>query len=140
MGKTAEKRACRQENPERRRMMVERIPGLPDNVVGFAAKGKVTSDDYETQIIPAVESIFAKFEKARFLYVLGDDFEGFEASAMWDDTKLGMKHITGWERMAVVSDIEWIRNAIRIFGLAIPGHVRVFHIGELEEARRWVTG
>lgn len=119
--------------------MVERIPDLPDNVIGFAAKGTVTADDYESVIIPAVEALFSRQSKVRFLYHLGEDFSGFDAAAMWDDTKLGLKHLAGWERMAVVSDVEWLRAAIKIFGLAIPGHVRVFHNRELAEATRWIT-
>jgi hypothetical protein len=119
--------------------MVEQIPNLPDNVVGFTARGTVTASDYESVIIPAVEALFARRAKVRFLYHLGKDFSGFEAGAMWDDTKLGLKHLAGWEKMAVVSDVEWLRAAVRIFGLAIPGHVRVFHDRELAEAKRWVS-
>jgi len=118
--------------------MIEKIPGLPDNVLGFTAKGKVTADDYESVIIPAVEELFSRKEKARFLYHLGADFTGFEAAAMWDDTKLGLKHLSGWEKMAVVSDIDWILATVKIFGLVIPGHVRMFHNGELTEATRWI--
>ncbi len=118
--------------------MVERIPDLPDNVLGFRAKGTVTADDYESVIIPAVEALFERQRKVRFLYHLGEDFSGFEAAAMWDDAKLGLKHLAGWERVAVVSDVEWIRSAIVVFALAIPGHVRVFHNRELAEATRWV--
>jgi hypothetical protein len=119
--------------------MVETIPDLPENVLGFSAKGKVTSDDYESVIIPAVETMFASEEKVRFLYHLGQEFTGFEGAAMWDDAKLGLKHLRGWEKMAVVSDIEWIRVTLKAFGLVIPGHVRVFHNSELPEAKRWVT-
>ena len=35
--------------------MLEPISGLPDNALGFTTKGKVTSEDYETVLIPAVE-------------------------------------------------------------------------------------
>ena len=119
--------------------MVEQIPDLPSNAIGFTAKGTVTASDYESAIIPAVEALFARQRKVRFLYHLGEAFTGFEAAAMWDDTKLGLKHLTGWERMAVVSDVDWIRVAIKIFGVAIPGHVRVFHNSELAEARRWIS-
>jgi hypothetical protein len=119
--------------------MVERIQGLPENVLGFTAKGTVTASDYETVIIPAVEALFARQRKVRFLYHLGADFTGFEAAAVWDDTKLGLKHLGGWEKMAVVSDVEWIRAAVKVFGIAMPGHVRVFHDGELPEAMRWVA-
>ena len=119
--------------------MVEQIPGLPDNVLGFSAKGTVTANDYESVIIPAVEALFTHHSKIRFLYHLGDEFSGFEAAAVWDDTKLGLTHFSGWERMAVVSDVEWIRAAIKIFGLAIPGQVRVYHNSELAEAKRWIA-
>ena len=119
--------------------MVEQISGLPDNVLGFSAKGTVTANDYESVIIPAVEALFTHHSKIRFLYHLGDEFSGFEAAAVWDDTKLGLTHFSGWERMAVVSDVEWIRAAIKIFGLAIPGQVRVYHNSELAEAKRWIA-
>jgi len=119
--------------------MVERIRDLPDNVIGFTAKGTVTADDYESVIIPAVEAMFSRQRELRFLYHLGEDFSGFEAAAMWDDTKLGLKHFAGWERMAVVSDVEWLRAAVKILGLAIPGHVRVFHDRDLAEATRWIS-
>lgn len=119
--------------------MVERIPDLPDNVIGFTAKGTVTAEDYESVIIPAVESLFARRSKVRFLYHLGEQFSGFEAAAAWDDTKLGLRHLGGWERMAVVTDVEWVRGAVRIFGLAIPGQIRVFHDRDLAEAKRWIS-
>lgn len=119
--------------------MVEQIPDLPENVLGFTAKGTITADDYESVIIPAVEALFSRHDKVSFLYHLGEDFTGFEAAAAWDDTKLGLKHLRGWERMAAVTDVEWVRAAVRIFGLAIPGHVRVFHNRELDEAKRWVS-
>lgn len=119
--------------------MVERIPDLPDNVLGFTAKGTVTAHDYESIIIPAVEQLFARQQKGRFLYHLGEDFTGFEAAAMWDDTKLGLTHLAGWEKLAVVSDVEWIRAAVKIFGLAIPGHVRTFHNAEFADAKQWIA-
>ena len=36
--------------------MIELIPDLPENVLGFSAKGEVTVEDYETVLIPAVEA------------------------------------------------------------------------------------
>jgi hypothetical protein len=119
--------------------MIEKISDLPENVLGFSAKGTVTADDYESVIMPAVEAMFARGSKVRFLYQLGEDFSGFEAAAVWDDTKLGLKHWSGWERLAVVSDIEWVRWAVKIFGLGMPGHVRVFQNRDLVEARRWIS-
>jgi hypothetical protein len=119
--------------------MVEKIPDLPDHVLGFTAKGMVTAKDYESTIIPAVEAMFSRQGKVRFLYHLGEDFSGIEAAAAWDDAQLGLKHLAGWEKLAVISDVEWIRWAVKMFGMAIPGHVRVFHNCDLAEAKRWIS-
>lgn len=119
--------------------MVEKIPDLPDNVLGFTAKGTVTSDDYESVIIPSVDAMFARQGKVLFLYYLGEDYSGIEAGAVWDDTKVGLKHFAHLEKMAVVSDVEWIRWAVTIFGVAMPGHVRVFHNRDLAQAKRWIS-
>ncbi|HKK14495.1 MAG TPA: STAS/SEC14 domain-containing protein, partial [Gammaproteobacteria bacterium] len=91
--------------------MLEPIPDLPEGVLGFTAKGTVTADDYESTMIPAVEAAIARAGKIRFLYHLGEDFSGFEAGAMWDDARLGLKHLSAWERIAVVTDVDWIRAA-----------------------------
>ena len=32
--------------------MLEQIPNLPDNVVGFEAKGEITADDYQQHLVP----------------------------------------------------------------------------------------
>ena len=115
------------------------MQGLPDNTLGFEASGKVTGNDYETVLIPAVEAKLKEFSKVRMIYQLGTDFSGYDMEAMWDDTKIGLKHIKAWEKIAVVSDTEWIRSAVHVFGFAIPGHVRVFKNDELADAKKWVA-
>ena len=123
--------------------MLEIISGLPDNVLGFTAKGKVTSEDYETILIPAVEKKLKSHEKVCLLYNLGDEFEGFAAGAMWDDAKVGLAHITKWDKIAIVTDVNWIEKAGKIFGFAIEtmsvtGDVKVFHNAELDQANEWI--
>ncbi|MCH7519773.1 MAG: STAS/SEC14 domain-containing protein [Candidatus Dadabacteria bacterium] len=123
--------------------MLEPISGLPDNTLGFTAEGKITSEDYETVLIPAVEEKLKNNDKVRLLYHLGDEFEGFEAGAMWDDAKVGLAHITEWEKIAIVTDVNWIRHAGKIFGFAIetmsaPGDVKVFHNNEIDMAIEWI--
>ena len=73
------------------------------------------------------------------LYVIGDQFEGYTGGAAWEDAKVGMKHLTSFERVAVVTDVDWIENMIKAFGFAIPGEVRVFDDDDLEAARRWIS-
>ena len=118
--------------------MVERIHGLPENVLGFSAKREVTGADYESVIIPAVEELLAHQSKIRLLYHLGEEFSGFDAKAMWDDAKVGLQHLTVWERVAVVTNVDWIRTAMKVFGFILPGEVRCFSNRELSEARQWL--
>ena len=119
--------------------MIKPISDLPENVLGFEASETVTGHDYETILVPTVEAKLKVFPKVRLLYFLGPDFSSYELEAMWDDAKIGLKHLTAWERIAVVTDTEWIRSATRLFGFAIPGHVRVFANNELSAAKEWVS-
>lgn len=120
--------------------MLELIPGLPAGTVGVEATGEITAEDYERVLTPA----FARAQreapdgKVRILYVLGHDFPGVTAGAAWKDTQLGLGHPRSWERVAVVSDAEWLRRAVHGLGWMMPGEVRVFATGEREAARAWV--
>lgn len=119
--------------------MIEQIEDLPDNALGFSAKGVVTKADYQTIIIPAVEAKFSKYAKVRFLYHIGESFTKFESGAIWDDAKIGFRHLTAWDRIAVVTDLDWIRTTVRIFAFLLPGPVRLFQNAEIAEARNWIS-
>jgi hypothetical protein len=63
---------------------------------------------------------------------------------MWEDSKLGfdlgVRHHGAWVRSAIVTDIEWMARATRLFAWMIPGEARVFEPSELEAAKAWVAG
>jgi len=119
--------------------MLELLQGLPDNVLGFEAKGEVTGADYESVLIPAIDEMLTRHKSVRFLYHLGNAFTGFDAKAMWDDAKVGLQHLTAWERVALVTDVGWVSVAVKAFGFVIPGHVRVFSNSKLAEAKQWLS-
>jgi SpoIIAA-like len=119
--------------------MIEVITGLPDNVVAFRAKGHVIRKDYDDVLVPKVKEAFAKHRKIRCLYELGPEFSGVTPGAMWEDFKCGIEHLASWERIAVVTDVEWIRLAMNAFRFIMPGEVRLFGTGQAAEARRWIA-
>jgi hypothetical protein len=119
--------------------MIEIISDMPENVVAVSAKGKVTGQDYDKVLIPALEEKLKGHKKIRLLYHLGEDFSGFTAEAMWDDTKVGIRHLTAFEKIAVVSDVEWIAGAVKVFAFIIPCPVRIFGNEGLAEAKTWVS-
>jgi len=119
--------------------MIEVMTDLPERVLGVKASGEVSANDYKTVLVPAIEEKLTKHKKARLLYVLGDEFEGYTSGAAWEDAKVGMKHLTSFERVAVVTDVDWIEKMIKAFGFALPGEVRVFDDDDLDEARIWIS-
>jgi len=118
--------------------MIELIPDLPDNVLGLEAKGEVRGEDYEQVVIPAVHRLRERTGKVRLLYVLGAEFEGFTAAAMWDDAKVGMEHPFSWERIAVVTDQDAYRRLFKAVGFLIPAKVRTFELAALDAAKTWI--
>jgi hypothetical protein len=119
--------------------MIELIQDVPDNVIAFKFTGKVTGDDYETVLIPAMEAALEKYDKVRALAQMGPEFSGFEASAMWDDAKVGLKHYTNWEKIALVTDVEWVIHSVKVFGVLVPGEVKLFSNDQLAAALAWVA-
>lgn len=111
---------------------------MPENVLAFRGTGDVTAEDYERVLIPAVETTLRKYRKVRMFYDLGPGFRRFTAGAMWDDLKVGLKHLTAWDKVALVTDVRWIRNMIRCMAVMIPGRVKVFSSNEEEAARNWI--
>jgi hypothetical protein len=118
--------------------MIEQLPNLPAGVLGFRMRGIVTAEDYESVMVPDIEAAFALNRKIRSIIVMGDDFTGFAPGAMWDDVKLGFRHITGWERTALVTDVGWVRVMSNVFGFVMPTHFKLFTNAQLDEALRWV--
>ncbi|AXN44518.1 hypothetical protein DSM43518_04244 [Mycobacterium marinum] len=119
--------------------MIEVLTDFPDEVAAFVCHGHVTKDDYETVVIPDIEKRLLNHDKVRIYYEIGSDFGGFDPGAMWEDTKLGFSHFLRWERFAVVTDIEWIKQTVKFVGFLMPGELRTFTPTQAEEARAWVS-
>ena len=95
---------------------MEVIQDLPEDVVGIAAKGKITHGDYQKVVIPAIENKLKAHKKIKMLFIMGD-FEGMELQALWDDTAFGLKHWSDFTHLALVTDEEWIKNMTAFFDM-----------------------
>lgn len=119
--------------------MIAIIPGLSDNVVAVSVSGEVTGDDYKNVLIPAVEEKIKKYGKVRMLYQLDEELEWFTLNAMLEDAKVGIQNITAFEKIAVVSDVDWVNSAVGIFKFVIPFPVKTYKNEELPEAKTWIS-
>ena len=116
--------------------MIEQLNSFPDNVLAFVCKGHVTKGDYDAVVVPAVMNLLKRQDKIRLYYETAADFAGYDPGTIWEDFKVGMEHLTRWERSAVVTDVEWIKQTVRFFSFLMPGAMRVFpNVGGRASAR-----
>jgi hypothetical protein len=78
-------------------------------------------------------------DKIRFLYVLGEDFDGYSGGAMWEDTKVGVSHWSKWDKISLVTDHTAYADGVNAFGWMVPGEIKVFSVAELDDAKVWVA-
>ena len=119
--------------------MLEIVEDMPANILAIKASGEVTSEDYESVMVPAVERKLEEFDKVRMLYELGPEMKGFTAGAMWQDAKVGMSHLLSFDKIAVVTDHTWLANAVRAFALMMPCPVKIFSTAERDAAKDWIS-
>jgi hypothetical protein len=117
--------------------MITALSDLPPGVIGFEVRGKVQAEDFRDVVLPAFETA-AKAGEFRAVIVI-PDFEGMSGGALWEDLKIGVSHLRGWKKVAVVTDIDWITHMTQMFGWMTPGDVKVFKLGEQAEAIRWAA-
>jgi len=118
--------------------MIEISSGETGNEVMAVGHGKVTAEDYERVLIPAIEEKLKSHKKVRLLFQLDRDFAGFTPGAVWDDAKFGLGHLTGFEAVAMVTDVVWIADGVKFFGAFMRFPIKVFGNEALAEAKEWV--
>jgi hypothetical protein len=119
-------------------IMITPIPDMPAGTVGFEATGKVTEQDYRSVLLPSLKTSLDA-GGVRLLYVLGDDFDSYSAGAVLQDAKLGLGHLRGWERTALVTNHDGWASVLRAFAWLFPGEARVFSTSQLDEAKAWLA-
>ncbi|MGN6179891.1 MAG: STAS/SEC14 domain-containing protein [Mucilaginibacter sp.] len=119
--------------------MLSLIDDLPETVLGIAADGQVTGEEYENVLMPAMEGRFLHINKLNILFLLKSGFSGFTLPAVIDDAKIGLKYIRQWGKVAVVSDHHLINGYTRLISHLLPMEIKVFNSAELAEAKAWIT-
>jgi len=119
--------------------MLRRIIDMPAGTIGYEAIGEVEDDDWERSVEPVLRSEIANGRKVRLLYLLGAEARDVEGDALQADTGFRARHATSFERVAVVSDEDWIRPALRALSVLLPGKAKGFRVSELAEAKTWLA-
>ena len=119
--------------------MLRRIDDMPVGTVGFEAVGEVEDDDWERAVEPTLRREISDGRKLRLLYVLGPRARDVEGYAMGADMEFRARHAASFERVAVVSDEDWMRPALRALSVLPPGKARGFPVREVDAAKACLT-
>jgi len=117
--------------------MIKELSDLPEGVIGFEISGTVHADDYRDVVLPVLQRAYAS-DEFRFVIVI-PEFRGMTGGALWQDLKVGVEHLHAWKRIALVTDIEWMRHMTDLFGWMTPGETKTFALAQRDEAVEWAA-
>src|SRR5437868_8860219 len=119
--------------------MLRTISDMPAGTIGFEAIGEVEDDDWEEAVEPVLRQEIADGRKVRLLYLLGAQARDVDREAMAAETGFRARHASSFDRVAVVSDEDWIRPAVRALSFLLPGKARGFRVHDLAAAKAWLA-
>lgn len=107
-------------------------------ILYFVYKGKITHEDYQKVVIPAVEENVGKDGP---IHVFCDlrDMKSMELKAIWDDYKLGMRHLKDIDRFATVGDQWWVSFLMKVFQPFFRMKLKNFKSHQIDEAKKWIN-
>jgi hypothetical protein len=114
--------------------MMRRITDMPLGTIGFEAVGDVDDDAWEDAVAPVLRQELAEGRKVRLLYALAP-----RTREVMADTGFRARHAESLERVAVVSDEDWMRPTLRTLAFILPGRAKGFRVRELAHAKAWLA-
>ena len=113
---------------------IERVGS--DFFLSFKVQGKLTHEDYKA-ITPMIDSALAAVQTPKVKALIDvSELEGWEMRAAWDDFKLGLKHGSDFERVAVCGNRNWQEIAAKIGGWFMSAEIESFN--NQEDAISWL--
>ena len=119
--------------------MLQLMKDLPAHVLGVRAVGKVTKDDYEQTLVPALERAVRENGEINFLMLFETEVGNFTYGAWMEDAKLSLKHFSKWNKVAIVSDQTMIEKASNLLSFVSPAETKGFTVADIEIAKAWVA-
>jgi hypothetical protein len=119
--------------------MIETIEGLPEGVIGWIAHGKLTAEDYKNVLEPALNAHYESGSKPNVLFEVAPDFDGVSGSGMWEDVRFGIRHLTGWGKIAIVGDGGWIVRTTDLAAHLFPQRLRSWPREGRDAAIAWLA-
>jgi hypothetical protein len=119
--------------------MLRQMRDMPVGTIGFEAIGEVEDDDWEDTVEPLLRREIASGAKVRLLYLMGPEAGDIEGDAVKAEAGFQARHAKAFERVAVVTDENWVKPALRALSFLMPGSTRAFGVHDLAAAKTWLA-
>lgn len=106
-------------------------------VFAVHVSGKLAKEDYE-HFVPEFERLVQQHGKLRLLFDM-TDFHGWNAAALWEDTKFAIKHFSDIERLAKVGEKKWQHGMATFCKPFTKATIRYFDHTDAAEALKWLA-
>jgi hypothetical protein len=117
--------------------MIELMNGLPDNVIGIVGDVNISPKDYSTILMPALEDKRRRHNKIRLLYKLDKEYTRDELTTFFEG-EMCKSHANSFEKVALVSDICWLKGAVMLYKFLVPFSMKTFNSNEINKAKEWI--
>jgi len=98
--------------------------------------GKLAKVDYE-HFVPEFERLVAQYGRLRILFDM-TSFHGWDAGALWADTKFAVHHFGDIERIAMVGEKKWQQGMATFCKPFTKATIRYFDHADAAKAREWL--
>ncbi|MEK6481265.1 STAS/SEC14 domain-containing protein [Catalinimonas sp. 4WD22] len=116
--------------------MMETITTRRDDIVGFRIDGTTSEADLKPVLIQLREKL-KSHAKVR-LYVEYVDTHGFSMDTLIEDLKYNFGHLGHFEKAAVITMKDWLKQAAQLTNMIGDIKLRSFHFSEKDKAGRWI--
>jgi len=106
-------------------------------LLAVQVSGKLEKQDY-ARFVPEFERLLRQHGKLSVLFDMAD-FHGWEASALWEDTKFAIHHFADIEKIAMIGEKKWQQGMASFCKPFTTAAVRYFDHADAAEARQWLA-
>ena len=122
--------------------MIELLNDMPQGVTGIRVSGRVHGEQLHE--FKAAMAKHLGTGEIRLVEVIDNDYEGFGHGGLGQEITTGLGALftnhSHFKRIALVTDKEWIVNAMLALVWMVPGEIAIFRLDHLHEAQHWAAG
>jgi hypothetical protein len=119
--------------------MVQILPESRGPLLAIRGSDTLTADEYEHVLLPAIEAVIKRHQKARLLFYMDPNFKSWDFDVTKHDADFRLRHRDDFEKVAGVCGPKWVDWATKLQYLFFDSEIKTFPCEETRAAKNWLT-